>query len=527
MATRDDPHLEPLDKVRLVLDYAPAEALESVADDEEEFQLLASLDERIDRRVVAHRVRDATVVVERPMVVELLGVTCGDCGTLFEIETDEPLPRPAACPSCGAEGTVEAREDAAAFTLDGDDGPAEAAVPGPEPPEEEGKEPAEAFHVPEPGGNRRAVLVPHDDDEGIPSMEPAVDPVTALTPDVEEDPPEAGSDDVVEDILAPEEGAVETTTEEDEEEDDEYTFTPPTAQEQDEGDEAVQDLLDEDFDLDVDEADDEEEGEDEERGEAFDDVEWPEEVEDGDEAFSVVAPADADPQEAPDPEEELVEPDDEPEEGDWPGADPVEDDVDEPEWPELEDDDEPREDDEPAWPELEDEEESEGGDGSDGNPGNPHPEASTEEEATGDEVPNEWAGRDLEDDEASAAGTRGGLPLDQLPGVQSFYADQLAASGYETTADLVVDDPWSIADETGIASALVKKWQRASALVQELGMGAGYASVLAEAEEGGPDDLRGRDPRELADTVNELLGESDLDLEPVTEDTVAGWIGGA
>lgn len=552
MAPRDPSDLETLDKVRLVLDYAPAEALESVADDEEEHRLLASLDERIDRDVEATRVQDATVVVERPAVVEVFGVTCDDCGTPFQVEADGPLPRPLDCPSCQAEGTLEPRGEAAAFVLDEDE-EAPVVVPDPDLDEEEPGEPeADAFAVPEDEGDRSAVLVPSDADDGAPAMQPAVDPVDALTPDEEpgeEEGGDRGPQDAVEDILASDEGAVESSAEEpdEDEEEDEYTFTPPTADQEDEGDQAVQDLLDEDFGLEEDEPDED----DEERGEAFDDVDWPEEEEDEDEAFSVVQPLDEEPEEAPDPEEELVEPDED--EEDWPDAEPVEDEDDEPEWPELEDeaqDDEPGDAEEAAWPELEDEpqddaeadeaeepEETQEADEAEepeetreddeaGNPGN-----SAEAADGDDEIPSEWAGRDLEaedePDDGPAAGARGGVPVEQIPGIEDFYADQLAANGYETTADLVADEAWRIGDETGIASALVKKWRRTATLVQELGVGTGYASVLAEAEVGDPDALRGADPNDVASTVNDQLGATDLDLDPVTPEDVAAWTGGA
>ncbi len=60
------PPQDPVDKVRLVLDYVPAEVLRQIADDDEELELLASLDRRVQRDVTAKSITHATVVVERP-----------------------------------------------------------------------------------------------------------------------------------------------------------------------------------------------------------------------------------------------------------------------------------------------------------------------------------------------------------------------------------------------------------------------------------------------------------------------------
>lgn len=548
MASRDDADLDTLDKVRLVLDYAPAEAVEHLARDAEELDLLASLDGRLDRSVAATRVREATVLVERPRVVEMLGLACPECGTAFEVEAGGPLPRAQTCPACEAEGVVEPQGDSAAFAVPppaAEEPETEVAIPEPDPapepepvpePAEEEPEPShdDAFTVEEADGDRVAVLGPADEDAGVAPapMEPAVDPVEALVPEeeLEDEPGEAAEAEAAPDLPdldvpeqaqeedETEEGVVEPAPSEDTEDDEEYTFTPPTAQQQDETDEAVQDLLDEDLDLEDEEAEEPAEDEDD-RSEAFDEVGWPEE---------------GDPDEAPDPEEELVEPEED--EDDWPdtGPAPVDDEDDEPEWPELEED-EAADEDEAAWPELQDEEGADEDDedepddrATSGEPGGGN-EAATE--PAGDEIPSEWAGRDLDEDpdeadEGPPAGARGGLPVEQIPGIESFYADQLTSSGYETTADLVAVEAWKVSDETGIASALVKKWRRAASLVQDLGVGAGYAGVLAGAEMG-PKDVGGEDPGDLARTVNDLVEGADEDLEPVTPDDVRAWTGGA
>jgi hypothetical protein len=512
MASADGSPLDDLDKVRLVLDYAPAEALESLADDEEELELLASLDARLDRQVEATRVREETVVLERPAVVELLGVGCPECQTAFEVEADGPLPRPHQCPSCEVEGVVEPRGDGATFVVPTPEVEEEPDAPVADEPEEEevieepASPPEDTFVVPEAEGDRVALLSPASEDALAAPVEPAVDPVDALVPDEEPEPEPEPEEDPLAGLEGPA-GQEETDPAEDEvdEDDEEFTFTPPTAQEdEEETDGAVQDLLEEDVDLETEDEDD--------RSEAFDDVDWPEEEEE--DAFDVVEPLGEDPEEAPDPEEELVEPEEEPDdEAEWPELEEEgETDEEAGAWPELEDEDEE------GWPELGDEddepeEEPEG----DGNPG------------SGEEVPSEWAGRDLEaeaeepEDAGPAAGARGGLPVEQLPGVESFYADQLEESGYETTADLAADEAWEISDATGIATGLVKRWRQASVLVQDLGVGAGYAGLLAESDLGGPEDLRGRDPGEVAREVNDLLEEADADLDPVTPEDAAAW----
>lgn len=119
--------------------------------------------------------------------------------------------------------------------------------------------------------------------------------------------------------------------------------------------------------------------------------------------------------------------------------------------------------------------------------------------------------------------------ITDIEGIGPAYAEKLAAAEITTTDDLLdhcgtAAGRKSVADTTGLSTALILKWANRADLMRISGVGPQYSELLESAGVDTVKELRTRNAENLAARILEINTEKKLARTSPAASVVAGWI---
>jgi predicted flap endonuclease-1-like 5' DNA nuclease len=122
------------------------------------------------------------------------------------------------------------------------------------------------------------------------------------------------------------------------------------------------------------------------------------------------------------------------------------------------------------------------------------------------------------------------MRIDEVEGIGKVFADKLADAGVKTTDDLLEQGATAsgrerLAEATGLSTDQLLKWTNHVDLMRIDGVGSEYAELLEAAGVDSPTELAQRNPRNLAQTFQELDAARPNWIRRLpSESMVEGWI---
>jgi predicted flap endonuclease-1-like 5' DNA nuclease len=122
------------------------------------------------------------------------------------------------------------------------------------------------------------------------------------------------------------------------------------------------------------------------------------------------------------------------------------------------------------------------------------------------------------------------MRIDEVEGIGKVFADKLADAGVKTTDDLLEQGATAsgrerLAEATGLSTDQLLKWTNHVDLMRIDGVGSEYAELLEAAGVDSPTELAQRNPRNLAQTFQELDAPRPNWIRRLpSESMVEGWI---
>lgn len=119
--------------------------------------------------------------------------------------------------------------------------------------------------------------------------------------------------------------------------------------------------------------------------------------------------------------------------------------------------------------------------------------------------------------------------IEQIEGIGPVNAGKLARAGIATTEDLLDlcadrDGRDSVAEVAGISPERILKWANQADLMRINGIGPQFAELLEVAGVDTVKELRHRNARNLAETLDSINSEHALTRVTPTATTVAKWV---